>query len=244
MNIEELAGWLERRGFSEREARVLAYLLARGSSTVAEISRALEMPRPHIYDVLDRLLRKGLVAKVGRRPAVYTAWDAVEEISRMVEEEHMEDRRVLETLRARSLEESGTTTVFYGFKALARRFSRVITSAHSMLWLLDPPALLTHPLMHSPFNVDLRIVVGDLEFVKNFDELPACIRYVKPLPPLIIALNDTRGLVAILLGGEVHAGVEVAGERLEELREYFEHVWSECYAATVRRMRARYMKGY
>ncbi len=63
--------------------------LARGASTPSRISKETGMPRPKAYEVLTSLVRKGLVKKLGGRPAKYELRpDAIRRLKEEVEEAH------------------------------------------------------------------------------------------------------------------------------------------------------------
>jgi HTH-type transcriptional regulator, sugar sensing transcriptional regulator len=59
---------IEGMGFSPREAKVYLALLKLGSSTITNIIKKSEVPSSKIYEVLDRLIQKGIVSyfKKGR----------------------------------------------------------------------------------------------------------------------------------------------------------------------------------
>ena len=60
-NMDNLAV-LQELGLTENEAKVYIFLLETGSATVAEMTDKLEIHRVNIYDILKRLLEKGLVS--------------------------------------------------------------------------------------------------------------------------------------------------------------------------------------
>ena len=55
---------LEDLGLSKREAKAYLALLELGSTTVGEIIKKTDIPSSKIYEVLDRLMKKGLVSYV------------------------------------------------------------------------------------------------------------------------------------------------------------------------------------
>jgi len=55
---------LEDMGFSKREAKCYIALLETGSTTVGEVIKKTDIPSSKIYEVLERLMQKGLVSYV------------------------------------------------------------------------------------------------------------------------------------------------------------------------------------
>jgi HTH-type transcriptional regulator, sugar sensing transcriptional regulator len=55
---------LEDVGLSKREAKAYLVLLKLGSSTIGEVVKQTEIPSSKIYEVLDRLMAKGLVSYI------------------------------------------------------------------------------------------------------------------------------------------------------------------------------------
>ena len=62
---------LQALGLTEYEARAYTALLALGKSVPARVARQAGIPRPKIYETLERLESRGLASKVGQNPLKY-----------------------------------------------------------------------------------------------------------------------------------------------------------------------------
>jgi len=60
-------------GLTEDEAKVLLFLNKKGEMKVQEVAKNVEIPRTHMYNVLQSLQSKGLVVSTIERPAKYKA---------------------------------------------------------------------------------------------------------------------------------------------------------------------------
>jgi HTH-type transcriptional regulator, sugar sensing transcriptional regulator len=75
MNNDILIEMIRQAGFSEYEAKCYLALLERDSLAVNEVARLSGIPRPSAYDVLEKLLDKGLVAVIPGKTKRYAASD-------------------------------------------------------------------------------------------------------------------------------------------------------------------------
>ncbi|MFC6616934.1 TrmB family transcriptional regulator [Deinococcus radiophilus] len=73
---------LQALGLTEYEARAYTALLALGRSVPARVARQAGIPRPKIYETLERLEGRGLASKVGQSPLEYAPLSAREYLTR------------------------------------------------------------------------------------------------------------------------------------------------------------------
>lgn len=73
---------LQALGLTEYEARAYTALLALGRAAPARVARQAAIPRPKIYETLERLEGRGLAAKVGQSPLEYAPLSAREYLDR------------------------------------------------------------------------------------------------------------------------------------------------------------------
>ncbi|WP_291426079.1 TrmB family transcriptional regulator [Deinococcus sp.] len=73
---------LQALGLTEYEARAYTALLALGRAVPARVARQAGIPRPKIYETLERLEGRGLSAKVGQNPLEYAPLSAREYLAR------------------------------------------------------------------------------------------------------------------------------------------------------------------
>ena len=97
---------LEDLGLSEKEARVLAALVAAGSATAAHLAGEADLYRTNVYPVLESLEAKGLV---GRLPGKAGAWSSAGP-DRVVDRLYAAEERRHDSLQARRDELRGSLT--------------------------------------------------------------------------------------------------------------------------------------
>ena len=73
---------LQALGLTEYEARAYTALLALGRAVPARVARQAGIPRPKIYETLERLEGRGLAAKMGQNPLEYAPLSAREYLAR------------------------------------------------------------------------------------------------------------------------------------------------------------------
>ena len=73
---------LQALGLTEYEARAYTALLALGRAVPARVARQAGIPRPKIYETLERLEGRGLAANVGQNPLEYAPLSAREYLAR------------------------------------------------------------------------------------------------------------------------------------------------------------------
>jgi len=67
----EIIGRLKNLGFTKNEAKIYVGLLSLNEATAREIHEFTNVPRPKIYSVLDRMVKKGYVEAKGGTPAYF-----------------------------------------------------------------------------------------------------------------------------------------------------------------------------
>lgn len=73
---------LQALGLTEYEARAYTALLALGRAVPARVARQAGIPRPKIYETLERLEGRGLAARMGQNPLEYAPLSAREYLAR------------------------------------------------------------------------------------------------------------------------------------------------------------------
>lgn len=70
---QDMLNILKRLGLNQYESKTYLALLTNGVCTASKLSSVANIPRPRVYDVLDRLEEKGFVVPTPGRPAEYKA---------------------------------------------------------------------------------------------------------------------------------------------------------------------------
>lgn len=63
MDIETIIVMLKNNGFTEREAKIYAYILMNPNSTPPQIHNTIGLTRPRIYEILSSLISKGMITE-------------------------------------------------------------------------------------------------------------------------------------------------------------------------------------
>ncbi len=71
--MESIVSLLKGIGLNQYEAKAYAALLLMGDATAGELSNRAELPRPRVYDIINRLEKKGFVVVQPGRPVKYRA---------------------------------------------------------------------------------------------------------------------------------------------------------------------------
>ncbi len=75
---------LERLGLTEYEAKTLSALFKAREAEAPEVSRIAQVPKTRVYDVLDRLVKKGLVIEIYGRPKKYRVVEADAAVEQLI----------------------------------------------------------------------------------------------------------------------------------------------------------------
>ncbi len=107
----EIVQFLADLGLTEYEAKTLSTLFKLKETEAPEISRIAQVPKTRVYDVLDRLTKKGLVIEIFGRPKKYRVVEPKEALDILV-------KRKKEEVKA--LEEKSTElkSLVEGFEGL------------------------------------------------------------------------------------------------------------------------------
>ncbi|MDD4250712.1 MAG: helix-turn-helix domain-containing protein [Candidatus ainarchaeum sp.] len=73
MNNSNTHYLLEKLGLTEYEAKTLSTLFKLKEAQAPTISRAAQVPKTRVYDVLEKLISKGLLIEIKGRPKIYRA---------------------------------------------------------------------------------------------------------------------------------------------------------------------------
>src|SRR3989338_6492938 len=82
--------FLEKLGLTEYEAKTLSSLFELKEAQAPEISRAAQVPKTRVYDVLDRLTKRSLIIEIHGRPKRYMAIEPEKVFGTLIEEKKKE----------------------------------------------------------------------------------------------------------------------------------------------------------
>ena len=119
-------------GLTEGEAKVYVALLKTGSTTVGPIVKASGVASSNIYDILDRLLEKGIVSYIIKSKTKYfqaappiNIGDYLSEKKKKIDEERELFEKLLPDLSKISLEKTQHAEVFIGTKGLKTAYEKL-----------------------------------------------------------------------------------------------------------------------
>lgn len=81
-----LNDFLVKLGLTEYEVKTLSTLFDLREADSPEVAKAAQVPKTRVYDVLDKLVEKGLVVKMSTRPKKYRALTPREALHKLVDE--------------------------------------------------------------------------------------------------------------------------------------------------------------
>lgn len=91
---------LMEAGLGEKEAKVYLSLLSIGSATVSDIAKRADIIRTTVYDVLDRLINRGIVSQVIREGVKYFEAADPDEILKILDEKRSKFKEALPELQS------------------------------------------------------------------------------------------------------------------------------------------------
>ncbi len=131
---------LKQLGLSEGEARVYLALLKLKESTAGPIVDEAKVTRSKIYDILERLKRKGLVSYITKESTKYFRVADPSNLLQYIEEKekNIEDQKTIILKELTNLEklylssvESKIAEVFFGYKGMQNAFNLLIKEFNS-----------------------------------------------------------------------------------------------------------------
>ena len=133
---------LQALGLTEYEARAYTALLALGRAVPARVARQAGIPRPKIYETLERLEGRGLAARVGQSPLEYAPLSAREYLARS--RRAFDDRLgALDRDLSRLAPDPAPEAVYhlYGEEAIRSMCEDLTLNARRTLFMAGEPAL-------------------------------------------------------------------------------------------------------
>ncbi len=128
MDFKVLEKSLERIGLSHKESKVYLSLLKLGSSKAGKISKESRINRTTTYDVLKKLLEKGLVSYVVKANVKWFTAANPERLVEYLKEKEKEAKKILSSLKEvyEKPVEKHNVTLYYGYKGLKSVFQDII----------------------------------------------------------------------------------------------------------------------
>jgi sugar-specific transcriptional regulator TrmB len=131
---------LEDSGLSKNEAKVYLKLLELGPSTAVEVAKASKLHRPNVYDILNKLCKKGLVAYFKREDTKYYEVIDPEQLITLLQSKERNLQKLIPALKVMQLtaKPSSSVAVFEGVVGARRMMTDMINNTKN-LYVLGVP---------------------------------------------------------------------------------------------------------
>jgi len=236
MDLGEIRQSLQRIGLSNNEATVYLTLLKRVSCKAGEISKYSQLNRTTTYDVLERLLDKGLIGYVVKGKVKYFEVISPKHLKEFVKEKEFEVNRIfpsLEKLYA-TPEKKHNVTLYYGYKGMKTIFEDILREA-KINYVLDSEGEFTERM---PYFAQYFIRQVEKKKIKikhlvrtGRDVSPSKtteVRYAKKNIASEAVFNIYKDKIAILIWTDPPEGVIIQNKAAaDSLKEYFEILWKK-----------------
>ena len=249
-NIENISKYFINLGFSNREAKILSYLLIYGPLTVGDLHRYTGIAKPHIYDLLKKLMSKGVILKMFERPSKYRIIDDKYFFMKIAEKTKNEiDLSIKEIIKMLSGKKRGGTIIIDNEKNFREMLYNELERVNSRCFIMVPKISLIKYVLDKIFSmydmgINVRFATSDLEYVKSLSIQPSYVRYFEPKQPFMFCILDEK-LFLVVIANKFLVGIFSSEENIvREFEEYFNHVWSDDYIRALYRLRMSLKKEY
>ncbi len=235
---------LRQLGLTDGEARVYTALLKTGPSTVGPIVKESGVAYSNIYEILDRLIKKGLITFILKEKTKYfqitnpaRLQDFVEEKAREQKQQEEIVRRIIPQLSRIQKEKVQEAEIFVGFAGLKSAYDTMLSAARKgeeFLYFYDPKNSSEEidrfylRNMHRFRNTKIMLKgISPEQYQKNASHKETRwnkMQYVTfPVPGTIDIFQDK----VLLISWKNTTGILITSEELaENYRAYFYSVWN------------------
>jgi len=128
---------LEKAGFTKGEIRLYLALLELGETTTGPIINKSRISSSKVYEILDKLIQKGLVSYITKDKTKYfqpTSPSKIKEYLQNQKKDFEETKKQIENMlpeleaKYKSSEESQTTAVYEGFEGIKTVFNQILST--------------------------------------------------------------------------------------------------------------------
>lgn len=235
---------LEELGLLENEAKIYLALLELGTSTTGPLIKKTNIYRVMVYDILNKLLNKGLVSYFKKNNIKYFSAvnpSRIVEIQKQKQETASEILPLLKRLRKEEdLRDAQIYTSWQGIKAAQGNYLKEMKKDNSGEYLMVGASKVLHKKLDAFFNYfheqrsKLKVPAKLLfnENNKRYGNLkkkykPVQVRFMDIVTPSWVSTyND---LVLIGVAGNYSMAISVRNKEIaESYREYFSFMWKNC----------------
>jgi len=225
---------LENLGFSTNEAKVYFALLKLGSVRAGTISKETQLNRTTTYDVLRRLLDKGLASYVVQANRKWFKPANPNRVLEMIQEKEEDAKEILPDLVHiyKKPKEEHNITLFYGYKGVKTVFEDFLREGKPICVIDPQPHLLDMMPYYAPHfvreivkkNIEIKFIAS-----KGVDVKPTkttVVKYLSKLINSVTSLNIYGDKIAITVWTEPMEAVIIKNKiAADAFREYFDIIW-------------------
>jgi len=197
---------LEEYGLSDKEISVFLELLPLGSVTLQEVAKKVRYPRTTVYNTLNYLYQKGLVAKVVKEKVTYFSAADPERLKANLEEKQQLIESILPDLinLKKHIKNPSSVEIYEGFKGVYTVIADVFSKKQQTYYFggyADALEMLKHLPEHARMmrlknNIPAKIVIAPLEnemfHLKKYKRLTEMrfLDAMKEFPVMILIYGD------------------------------------------------------
>jgi len=140
--LKSIAEELTELGFTEYESRIYVLLVVHEGLTVYETSKRSGIPRPNVYNAVERLVARGALVPIGHKPARYAAVGPQDFLSGIAEATSRRCAAITERLKKLEPESSDNFAYAVFGEQVRRKLAEIIGGARKTLLLKATDELL------------------------------------------------------------------------------------------------------
>ena len=236
-------------GLNDYERKIYAALLEHGESTSGQIMKQSGINSGRIYEILDKLEKKGLISRVTKNKIQYfhpvnpeRAQEYLQERQKEFEKHAEEFRNILPELLARikQRKEPITVEVFTGMKGLKVAYAKEMECAHknSTLYIMSVVGKEKYPKelydffiynqqpkrTAAGFKIKKLLGEGARSTREKYHEKQAQIKYLPYTSPVAITVIEDLAIIGIEIEEPVVITIE-SKDVADSFRKQFELLW-------------------
>ncbi len=124
---------LKEIGLTKNEITIYLSSLELGSSTAIEVAKYTKLHRPNVYDTLNRLVKKGLIAHYKRKDTTFYEAVGPEQLLTLIRGKELELLKLIPELKLKQLsaKKKSDLTILEGISGVRRAMTEMIESTKS-----------------------------------------------------------------------------------------------------------------